>query len=272
MVTPVARRLGVEHLMTANLTSQRRACRLVGLSRSVLQYTARPRQDERLTSRLKELAVRYPRYGYLTLHGLLSAEGLVINRKRTYRLYCAAGLQVRTRRRKKLIRPRVPMLIPASPGQRWSVDFVSDQLASGRRFRILNIVDNYSRECVGQMIDTSISGLRLATFLEELGQRQTLPKTLVCDNGTEFTSKAMFFWSQRSGVTLHFIQPGKPTQNAFVESFNARFRDTCLNQHWFRDLNDAREVIDHWRYHYNYVRPHSSLGYVPPAVFAQQAA
>jgi putative transposase len=272
MVTPVARRQGVEHLVTANLASQRRACRLVGLSRSVIQYHPRPKADEPLRTRLQELAARYPRYGYLTLHGLLRGEGVVRNRKRTWRLYCAAGLQVRTRRRKKLQRPRIPMLIPDRPGQRWSVDFVSDQLASGRRFRILNIVDDYSRECVGQIVDTSISGLRLSVFLDELGQSRTLPTTLVCDNGTELTSKAMFFWAQRTGVTLHFIQPGKPTQNAFVESFNARFRDTCLNQHWFRDLHDARRVIDDWRYHYNHVRPHSSLGYVPPAVFAQQAA
>ena len=272
MVTPVARRQGVEHLVTAQLTSQRRACRLIGLSRSVVQYRPRPKADEPLRTRLQELAARYPRYGYLTLHGLLRSEGLVRNRKRTWRLYCAAGLQVRTRRRKKLVRPRIPMAIPHAPAERWSVDFVSDQLASGRRFRILNIVDDYSRECVGQIVDTSISGERFARFLEAYAAHHALPKTLVCDNGSEFTSKALFFWSQQSGVKLHFIQPGKPTQNAFVESFNARFRDTCLNQHWFRDLEDARRVIDDWRHHYNHVRPHSSLGYMPPAVFAQKAA
>lgn len=269
MVTPAARRQGVEHLVTANLASQRRACRLVDLSRSVMQYRPRPKHDKVLCQRLKELATQYPRYGYLMLHGLLAAEGLVINRKRTYRLYCEANLQVRTRRRKKLIRPRIPMMIPDGRGQRWSLDFVSDQLASSRRFRVLNIVDDYSRECIGQIVDTSISGLRLAGFLEEIGTLRSLPKTIVCDNGSELTSKAMFFWSQRSGVKLHFIQPGKPTQNAFVESFNAR---TCLNQHWFRNLQDARRIINDWRRHYNYVRPHSSLGYVPPAVFAQQAA
>ena len=258
--------------MTANLASQRRACRLVGLSRSVMQYHPRPGRDESLRNRLKELATQYPRYGYLILHGLLYQEGLVVNRKRTYRLYCEAHLQVRTKRRKKLVRPRVPMVLPDRPGQRWSVDFVSDQLASSRRFRILNIVDDYSRECIGQIVDTSISGERLARFLDEISLYRALPETLVCDNGSELTSKAMFFWSQRAGVKLHFIQPGKPTQNAFVESFNARFRDTCLNQHWFRDLNDAKQVIDTWRYHYNYVRPHSALGYKPPVVFAQQAA
>lgn len=237
-----------------------------------MQYCPRPRQDEALARRLQELAARYPRYGYPTLHGLLFAEGLVINRKRTYRLYSEAGLQVRQKRRKKLTRPRVPMLIPDGPSQRWSLDFVSDQLASGRRFRVLNIVDDYSRECVGQIVDTSISGERVFRFLDELSELRQLPRTLVCDNGSEFTSKAMFFWSQRTGVKLHFIQPGKPTQNAFVESFNGRFRDYCLDQHWFRDLADARQVIDEWRYHYNHERPHSSLGKLPPAVFAKQAA
>jgi putative transposase len=151
------------------------------------------------------------------------------------------------------------MPLPERPGERWSLDFMSDQLASGRRFRVLNIVDDFSRECVGQIVDTSISGARLARYLDELGQHRALPKTLVCDNGSELTSKAMFFWSQRSGTKLHFIQPGKPTQNAFVESFNVTFRDSCLNNHWFKDLDNARRLIEDWRRHYNEVRPHSSL-------------
>ena len=230
------------------------------------------RNDEALKARLKALADRYPRYGYLLLHQLLKNEGLVINRKRTYRLYVELGLQVRTKRRKKLQRPRVPMPVPSRPNERWSVDFMSDQLANGRRFRILNLVDDFSRKCVGQIVDTSISGARLARYLDQLGERHPLPKTLVCDNGTELTSKAMFFWSRRSGTTLHFIQPGKPMQNAFVESFNARFRDNCLNQHWFRDLPEARRLIEHWRHHYNQERPHSSLGYTTPEAYAARAA
>jgi putative transposase len=141
-----------------------------------------------------------------------------------------------------------------------------------RRFRILNVVDNYSRESVGQLADFSISGIRVARFLNELAQCRSLSKTLVCDNGTEFTSKAMFFWSKESGTKLHFIQPGKPTQNAFVKSFNGKFIDSCLNQHWFKSLHGARNEIDQWRTHYNDVRPHSSLGYLPPAKFAKQAA
>ena len=165
------------------------------------------------------------------LHALLHREGLVQNRKRTYRLYTALGMQVRTKRRKKLTRPRLPMTVPTAPNERWSLDFVSDQLSNGRRLRILNIVDDYSRVCVGQLVEYSISGHRLARFLTELATERGLPERIVMDNGPELTSKAMFHWSQDQQVKLEFIQPGKPTQNAFVESFNGRFRGGCLNQH-----------------------------------------
>jgi putative transposase len=178
---------------------------------------------------------------------------------------------VRTKRRKKLTRPRVPMAVPGGVNERWSMDFVSDQLATGRRVRVLNLVDDYSRECVAQIVDVSISGLRVARCLEELAATRGLPKTIVCDNGPEFTGKEMFLWGQRSHVQLHFIQPGKPTQNAFVESFNGKFRDQCLNLYWFRDLAEARRAIEEWRQHYNEVRPHRALGQ-PPAVFARAVA
>lgn len=252
--------------------SQRQACRLARLSRKAAVYRSVDRQDGALRLRLKELGERYPRYGYLMLHALLKSEGLVVNRKRTYRVYSELGMQVRTKRRKKLVRPRVPMTVPTAINERWSLDFVHDQLADGRRIRILNIVDDFSRKCVGQLVDTSISGVRLVRYLDELALSRPRPKTIVMDNGPELTSKAMFFWSQKTGVKLCFIQPGKPTQNAFVESFNARFRDGCLNQHWFGSLDDAREIIRNWRRHYNRVRPHSSLGYQPPSVFETMAA
>ena len=236
----------------------------------MVRYVARPNDDSALRTRMKALAEQYPRYGCPLLHAMLKQEGLVINHKRTYRMYTEEGLQVRKKRRKKISRPRVPMLIPSRPNERWSVDFMSDQLATGRRFRILNIVDDFSRECVDQLVDTSISGVRLARFLSELGR--PLPKTIVCDNGPELTCKVMFFWAREHGVKLHFIQPGKPTQNAFVESFNGRFREGCLNQHWFKTLDHARAVIRHWRAHYNEERPHSSLQFMTPAAFAAQVA
>ena len=159
------------------------------------------------------------------------------------------------------------MLVPHGPNQRWSMDFVADQLATGRRFRILNIVDDYTRECVGQIVDFSISGQRVSRPLDQLQRDRGLPKAAVSDNGSEFTSKAMFLWSQQTGVQLRFIQPGKPIQNAFVESFNGKLRDACLNEQWFLTLDDAKRNIEAWRIHYNRVRPHSSLGYLPPEQF-----
>ena len=269
MVTPADRRRAVDYL-TNRRYSERRACRVVGFSRSAAWRPLIGRSDGPLRERLRTLADRYPRYGYPTLHEMLKTEGLVINPKRTYRIYREEGLQVRTKRRKKLIRPRIPMPVPEGVNQRWSMDLVSDQLANGRRFRILNVVDDFSRECVLQITDFSISGLRITRELDRL--ERSLPKTLVCDNGPEFTSKAFFFWSRRTGSRLHFIQPGKPTQNAFVESFNGKFRDYCLNLHWFANLHDARSTIAKWRDHYNHERPHRSIGRIPPAVFARRAA
>lgn len=270
-MTAAQRRRAVEHLKDRRF-SERRACRLVGFSRSAAWYRPQGRQDDGLRARLKALAEKYPRYGYPTLHDMLKAEGLVTNPKRTYRLYREEGLQIRTKRRKKLRRPRVPMPLPAAVNQRWSVDFMSDQLANGRRFRVFNVVDDFSRECVLQVVDCSISGLRLTREFDRLSQTRTLPKTLVCDNGPELTSKAMYFWAKRAGVKLHFIQPGKPTQNAFIESFNGKFREYCLDLHWFASLDDARSTIDHWNHHYNHVRPHRSIGKIPPALFAKEAA
>ncbi len=264
---PAARREAVGYLMDRRNYSQRRACRLVGLSRSVAQYRRRPKRDDVLRARLKDLAARYRRYGYLRLHVLLAGEGLVVNAKRTYRLYREEGLQVRRRKRRLPRRDRLPLPVPERPMQRWSVDFVSDQLASGRRFRILNVVDDHSRECPGQIVDVAISGARLVRFLEDMAARRGLPETLVMDNGPELTSRAMFEWSRRTGVGLHFIEPGKPVQNAFVESFNGRFRDECLNEEWFTTLAHARAVIEAWRVHYNTARPHSALGYQTPAAF-----
>jgi putative transposase len=263
----------VGYLQKQYQVSQRRACCVIPISRKAVRYRSHARpEDDALKKRLQTLGERYPRYGYLMLHAMLKAEGLVQNRKRTYRLYTELGMQVRTKKRKKLVRPRIPMSVPSKPNERWSLDFVSDQLADGRRFRVLNIVDDYSRVCVGQLVDTSISGERLVRFLEQLRETRGLPEGLVLDNGPELTSKAMFFWSQTSRVRLLFIQPGKPTQNAFVESFNGRFRDGCLNQHWFKGLVDAKQIIADWRQHYNEERPHSSLGYKIPAVFEKEAA
>ena len=239
--------------------------------------TARSRPDPKrgdgpLADRLRELARRHPRHRCLTPRRMLKREGLAATRKRKRRVYSRLGLQVRTKRRRRPWRPRVPLAMPTRPNERWPVDFMSDQLASGRRLRIPDVVDDFSRPRVGQLVATSITGARLALFLDGLGKAAATPKAVVCDNGPELTSKAMRFWSERSGAALNFIQPGKPTQNAFVESFNGKFRDSCLNQHWFKGLADVRRIVDDWRHHYNHERPHSSLGYSTPAERAKKAA
>ena len=272
MVKPASKKPVVRHLIEHHQISERTACRLVGLSRTGYRYQTKVNGEQILRDRLKTLAAQYSCYGYLMLHGLLKAEGLVVNKKRTYRLYTEEKLQVRTKKRKKLQRPRLPMIIPTQPNQRWSMDFVLEQLSHGRRFRVLNIVDDFTKERVGQLVLVSITGHQVARFLEQLGEQRQLPTSITCDNGTEFTSKAMFFWSKKTAVKLAFIQLGKPTQNAFIESLNGKFRNECLNQHWFRSLDEAREEIDQWRNHYNHVRPHSSLGYIPPVEFAKQTA
>ena len=252
--------------------SQRSACKLVGQHPGVYRYTPNQADDSVARNKLKSLAVEYPGYGYRMLHALLLAQGISHNKKKTYRLYCEQGLQVRTKKRKKIQRDRQPMDIPTAVNQRWSMDFVSDQLHTGRRFRVLNMVDDFSRELVGQIVSVSITGHMVARYLEQITQTRSLPKKVVCDNGPEFTGKAMHFWLEQTGVRLDFIQPGKPTQNAYVESFNGKFRDGCLNQHWFRNMKHAKEVIDQWRNHYNTQRPHSSLGYVPPQTYAKLVA
>lgn len=270
---PASKKRIVRHLISVFKLSERVSCKLIGLSRTAFRYKASVRPDSNLRQRLKHLAATYPRYGYLLLHGLLKNEGLVQNKKRTYRLYTEEGLQVRTKKRKKLQRPRVIMPAASRLNERWSMDFVSDQLSNGRRFRVLNIIDEFNRELVGQLVSISISGERVARFLRQISdERGILPEQITCDNGPEFTSKAMFFWSKENAVTLNYIQPGKPTQNAFIESLNGKFRNECLNQHWFRTLDEARYEIDKWCHHYNHERPHSALSYLPPIVFGQQAA
>lgn len=269
----MAKRRAVGFLCTELGLSERRGCRLVGLARSVQQYQPVERDEAVVVDRLRVLAAENRRYGHLRLHALLRREGLVRNRKRTFRLYRDQGLQVRTKKRRKLPRrDRLAPQVPQRPMQRWSLDFMSDQLADYRRFRILNLVDDDSRVCPRQIVDVSISGARLARFLDELALIHGLPEEIVLDNGPEGTSRAMFEWSQRSGVRLRFIEPGRPVQNAFVESFNGRLRDECLNQGWFLSLRHAREEIATWRRHYNTERPHSALGYRTPTEFVTTTA
>jgi putative transposase len=270
VVTPAARRIAVGVMTTEVRISQRRACALAGAWRSTARYRSRRADPAELVSRLRELALSKPRWGYRLLGDTLRDEGCLVNHKRLYRIYKAEGLSLPRRRPKKLPRPRQPRLeVVLRKNQRWSMDFVSDAFAGGRRFRVLTMVDDATRECPDLLVDTSISGLRVTRVLDGLRETRGLPEVIVVDNGPEFTAGVMHRWARQNGVQLHFIDPGKPTQNAYVESFNGKFRDTCLNVHWFVDLEDARRTIEDWRVEYNEVRSHSSLGRRPPAVYAR---
>ena len=250
--------------------SQRRACRLVGIDHSTLRYRSRRADDSRLRQRLRELAHQRRRFGYRRLGWLLAREGHSMNHKKLYRLYREEKLMVRRRGgRKRALGTRAPMALPHALNQRWSLDFVSDTLADGRRFRILCIVDDFSRECLGTVVDSSLSGVRVVRELDRLILERITPRVIVSDNGTELTSMAVLRWAT-DRVGWHYIQPGKPIQNAFIESFNSKLRDECLNEHVFASLAEARQIIEAWRHDYNWVRPHSSLGALTPKEFAEQ--
>ncbi len=263
-----ARREVVRQLQGLGL-SERRALRLVGMSASTLRYEPRDDGNEGLRERLKELAGQHRRHGYRMLHSRLRIDGWAINVKRTYRLYREEGLMVRKRRRKKLPVPERQSLVrPLQPNEVWSMDFVFDELANGRRVKTLTVVDDCSKEVVQIVADTSIPALYVTRVLDQVSAERGLPRVIRTDNGPEFAGRVMQTWAAHNRVELRFIQPGKPVQNAYIESFNSRFRDECLSQHWFASLSHMRSVIDNWRDDYNHYRPHSTLGYVPPATFA----
>lgn len=273
MVTPAARREAVAYLRVTYEVSERRACSALGADRTSVRYRSRRPDDAAARARLRELASIRRRFGYRRLHVLLTREGIVMNHKKLRRLYREERLQVRRRSgRKRAVGTRAPLAIPQGPNQRWSVDFLSDALADGRRFRILAIVDDFTRECLVLIPDTSLPGLRVVRELDTVIAIRGRPAMIVSDNGTEFTSIAMLRWSQEHQVEWHYIAPGKPTQNAFVESFNGRLRDELLNETLFSSLAHAREVLSLWKDDYNIVRPHSGLGNLTPAAYAKSSA
>jgi putative transposase len=252
--------------------SQRRACALVGIAPKVYRHQPKRPDDTGLRERLKALASQRRRFGYRRLQLLLRREGLAVNHKKLYRVYREERLVVRRRGgRKRALGTRAPMAIPQGANQRWSIDFVQDTLVDGRRIRALAIVDDFTRECLGLAVDTSLSGVRAARELNAIIERRGRPCMVVSDNGTEFTSRAILTWSQEQSVDWHYIAPGKPMQNAFAESFIGRLRDECLNEHLFRSVRHAREIIEAWRIDYNHARPHTSLAGLTPAEFAKRS-
>jgi putative transposase len=269
MVGPAAKRAAVAHLQAVMSLSERRACSIVGADRKMIRYLSTRPPDAALRGRLRDLANERRRFGYRRLFVLLRREGEPSGINRIYRLYREEGLTVRKRRaRRKAVGTRAPILVEAKPNARWSLDFVHDQFANSRRFRILNIVDDVTKECLGAIPETSISGRRVARELTAIVERRGKPGMIVSDHGTEFTCNAMLAWCKDAAIDWHFIAPGKPMQNGFAESFNGRMRDELLNETLFFDLDDARTKIANWVADYNLQRPHSSLRYLTPAAYA----
>ena len=249
--------------------SERHACELNGLDRTTYRYEPEPDRNAQLRVRLTELARQRPRFGYRRLGVLLEKDGEVVNHKRLLRVYQQSGLAVRRRERKRLARDRVGMPVLTRPNQEWSIDFVTDALANGRAIRSLTVLDDFTKEAPAIEVDTSLSGLRVTRVLDRIMAERGKPDGLRLDNGPEFTSRCFIAWAEQRGVPLIYIQPGKPVQNSYIESFNGRFRDECLNANWFENLADARRKIEAWRLDYNQARPHSSLAYRTPAEFAR---
>ena len=269
MVGPAAKREAVADLRSAFQMSERRACSVIAVDRTTIRYRSCRPPDTELRGRLRDLANARRRFGYRRLFVLLRQEGEASGINRIYRLYREEGLTVRRRRaRRRAVGARAPILVEAKANARWSLDFVHDQFACGRRFRILNVVDDVTRECLAAVPDTSISGKRVARELTTLIEQRGKPGMIVSDHGTELTSNAILAWCAEHRVAWHYIAPGKPMQNGFCESFNGRMRDELLNESLFFGLDHARHVIAAWVEDYNTTRPHSSIGYRTPAAYA----
>lgn len=254
--------------------SDRRACRVAGVHRSTWRYESRRVEEVALKQRIRDIAETRTRYGYLRVHALLRREGWPINRKRVYRLYCEMGLQMRHKVPKRRVKAKLRE--DRRPAQQmndfWSMDFMADQTFDGKKLRILTIVDNHSRVSPSIGVRFRYTGYDVVKTLEDARKAYGVPRTIRVDNGPEFVSKELDLWAYSNGVTLDFSRPGKPTDNAFIEAFNARVRQECLNQHWYLSLEDARAKIESWRQDYNDQRPHSMLGYMTPNQYALSAA
>jgi putative transposase len=272
MVRPADKREAVQYLQEHYSVSERHSCGVLRINRSA--YRRQPTRDEQafLRMRIKEIASVRVRYGYRRIHILLRREGWNINHKRVYRIYKEEGLNLRSKsKRKSISAARAPEKNAVQAiNECWAMDFVSDQLFNGKRFRTLTVLDMYSRECLDICVDKAIKGERVAAVLDHLKETRGLPKRIKVDNGPEFISRALDAWAYFNHVKLDYSRPGTPTDNAHIESFNGSFRDECLNVNWFMSLEDARKKIEVWKKDYNEFRPHSALTYLTPVEFAQK--
>lgn len=271
-MTPARRRELAHWIRERFGASVQQACRLALLRRSTWYRRSQAQDQTPLRMRIRELALNRPRFGYLRIHVLLRREGWFVNRKRVHRLYRLDGLQVRmrVRRRKRLSLHRGPVPRPTAANEHWSMDFVHDQLLDGRRFRVLTVIDQWSRESVSLETGFSLSGSSVAQALDQAARWRPLPKAITVDHGTEFTSRALDEWAWQRGVQLDFIRPGKPAENGLIESFNGRLRDECLNVTEFVSLEHVQDVLAAWQDDYNHRRPHGSLGHLTPSEFARR--
>jgi len=268
VVTPPAKRDAVAYLRKTHGVSERRACRALGIARALVRYRFTRSLDTALRERLRTFAGQRRRFGYRRLAILLTREGFMCNIKKIRRIYREEQLMVKRRKgRRKATGTRQPLPRPDSINQVWSLDFLSDALADGRRFRVLGIMDQCSRECLTIAADTSMPALRVVRELEALVRRRGKPNVILSDNGTELTSRAVMQWAAEQNIDWHYITPGRPQQNGFTESLNGKLRDECLNEHWFSTLHEAHTSLEAWRRDYNTVRPHSALNYLTPAEF-----
>jgi putative transposase len=259
-------------LQDAFRVSERRGCEVLGCHRSTHRYRSVRADDTPLRARIRDIAETRVRYGYQRVHTLLRREGWHVNHKRVHRIYREEGLNLRTKRPRRHVsgarRERCP--VASTINEQWSMDFVADNLFDGRRIRVLTVVDNFTRECLAATPGQSLRGEDVVMVMERLRARRGTPQVIFCDNGSEFISKALDRWAYECNVTIHFSRPGKPTDNAMIESFNGTFRDECLNVHWFLSLNDAREKIDTWVDEYNGFRSHSALNELTPNEFVDR--
>ena len=259
-MTPQAKKACAQSIVKEHSFSERRACVLVGVHRSLLRYSSHKLDETELTNKIKEIAYEKKRFGYRRIHIILKRSGMKINHKKVYRIYRICGLKVLKRGgRKKALGTRKIELFVTKPNEKWAVDFVHDALSDGRKIRLLTIIDIFTRECLGIVVDTSLSGHRVIRALEQLIEQKGKPGGIMSDNGTEFTSNAVLKWCSEKQIGWHYIQPGKPQQNGYLESFNGKLRDECLNEHLFSTLTEAQILIERWRKDYNECRPHSTL-------------
>lgn len=272
MVKPADKKVAVNILKDEMNINQNRSCRLVKLRVSTYKYQSVKKDDIELRNKIIYLAHQNKRFGHKRIQALLKEDGIIANHKKVYRIYKEEKLVLKRKKRKEKVKRACSLILAQFPNEMWSMDFVSDSLVGGRKFRTLNIIDVLTRESLAIEVDFSLPSARVIRVLDRLIELRGKPKLIRIDNGSEFTSLIIIQWANKHGIKLDYIQPGKPTQNAFIESFNGKFRDECLNENWFLNLNHAKNLIEEWRINYNTKRPHSSLNYMTPERFAKQYA